>query len=411
MEDTLNQADVRSGLLSEFTKGKGLASFDDEEEEPLRELEDHHQLSIHVEHCDCVRPSHHLRGSRAKYTQYFKDVSVYMQKFEGAGEVAVMANQPEWSGLPTAQPAMQAAGMLAESMQEKPKRPASAAPGGQRTPLQPMALPGGLGDQYGFLTPPQGRWPRVGSFEVNYTLLNVKSKANYGPYLLSSKLVTERWPNEAKLQSHLQEHLQLLLKQDEQHYALEKMVRNKIDEKKALASEKEDDLAEATDLRTVAEATAAPPEAVQHVPPTAPPAAAATPTVSQAEQAPAPAEGAPAADAPAPAPTPATDAPAEEAPASEAPAEEAPALEAPALEAPAEEAPAPDAPAPDAPAEEAPAPDAPAPAPADAPVAAAEAPTPESAPGAAPVPAPGPAMPPANLDRGDSFFAKGGRAA
>ena len=31
MVDTLNEADVRSGLLSEFTKSKGLASFDDDE--------------------------------------------------------------------------------------------------------------------------------------------------------------------------------------------------------------------------------------------------------------------------------------------------------------------------------------------------------------------------------------------
>lgn len=50
MVDTLNQAGVRSGLLSEFTKSKGLASFDDDEEEPLRQLEDQHQLSVHVEH-------------------------------------------------------------------------------------------------------------------------------------------------------------------------------------------------------------------------------------------------------------------------------------------------------------------------------------------------------------------------
>jgi hypothetical protein len=259
MVDTLNQAGVRSGLLSEFTKSKGLASFDDEEEEPLRQLEDQHQLSVHVEHCDCIRPSHHLRGSREKYTQYYADVSVYMQKFEGAGEVVVKANQPEWSGLPTAQPATQAADMLAQSMQAKPKRPASAAPSG-RTPLQPMALPGGLGDQFGFLTPQQGRWPRVGSFEVNYTLLNVKSKASYGPYLLSSKLMTERWPNEAKVHGHLQEHLQLLLKQDEQHYALEKMVRTKIDEKKALTAETEPPPAvySAEDLRAPGFATAAP---------------------------------------------------------------------------------------------------------------------------------------------------------
>ena len=389
MVDTLNEADVRSGLLSEFTKSKGLASFDDEEEEPLRQLEDQHQLSIHVEHCDCIRPSHHLRGSRGKYTQYFADVSVYMQKFEGAGEVVVKANQPEWSGLPQAQPAAQATDMLAQSMQAKPKRPASAAPSG-RTPLQPMALPGGVGDQFGFLTPQQGRWPRVGSFEVNYTLLNVKSKASYGPYLLSSKLMTERWPNEAKVHGHLQDHLQLLLKQDEQHYALEKMVRTKIDEKKALAAEAE--LAPAVyseeDLRAPGFATAAPPAAAPRTPPAAPPPAAAVTAPApapQAEQAPAPAVDAPEADAPeADAPTPAP------APAADAPTADAPAMDAPAM-------------------------DAPVPTPADLPEAPVEA-TPEAAAPEAtsadvPPPALEPAMPPANLNRGDTFFAQGGRAA
>lgn len=388
MVDTLNEADVRSGLLSEFTKSKGLASFDDEEEEPLRQLEDQHQLSIHVEHCDCIRPSHHLRGSRGKYTQYFADVSVYMQKFEGAGEVVVKANQPEWSGLPQAQPAAQATDMLAQSMQTKPKRPASAAPSG-RTPLQPMALPGGVGDQFGFLTPQQGRWPRVGSFEVNYTLLNVKSKASYGPYLLSSKLMTERWPNEAKVHGHLQDHLQLLLKQDEQHYALEKMVRTKIDEKKALAAEAEPAPAvySEEDLRAPGFATAAPPAAAPRTPPAAPPpapvAVAAPAPAPQAEQAPVPAVDAPEADAPeADAPTPAP------APAADAPTADAPAMDAP-VPTPAD--------LPEAPVEA-------------TPEAASEA-TPEAASADVPPPAPGPAMPPANLNRGDTFFAQGGRAA
>ena len=390
MVDTLNEADVRSGLLSEFTKSKGLASFDDEEEEPLRQLEDQHQLSIHVEHCDCIRPSHHLRGSRGKYTQYFADVSVYMQKFEGAGEVVVKANQAEWSGLPQAQPAAQATDMLAQSMQAKPKRPASAAPSG-RTPLQPMALPGGVGDQFGFLTPQQGRWPRVGSFEVNYTLLNVKSKASYGPYLLSSKLMTERWPNEAKVHGHLQDHLQLLLKQDEQHYALEKMVRTKIDEKKALAAEAEPAPAvySEEDLRAPGFATAAPPAAAPRTPPAAPPpapvAVAAPAPAPQAEQAPVPAVDAPEADAPeADAPTPAP------APAADAPTADAPAMDAPAMDAP---VPAP-ADLPEAPVEATP-----------------EAATPEAASADVPPPAPEPAMPPANLNRGDTFFAQGGRAA
>ena len=401
MVDTLNQAGVRSGLLSEFTKSKGLASFDDDEEEPLRQLEDQHQLSVHVEHCDCIRPSHHLRGSREKYTQYYADVSVYMQKFEGAGEVVVKANQPEWSGLPTAQPATQAADMLAQSMQAKPKRPASAAPSG-RTPLQPMALPGGLGDQFGFLTPQQGRWPRVGSFEVNYTLLNVKSKASYGPYLLSSKLMTERWPNEAKVHGHLQEHLQLLLKQDEQHYALEKMVRTKIDEKKALTAETEPPPAvySEEDLRAPGFATAAPPAAAQHTLPAAPPppaAVAVTAPAPQAEQAPALAVDAPEADTPAPAPAPAL--------AADAPAADALAADA--------DAPAMDAPAVDAPAMDAPAAEAPVPAPADLPAAPVEA-MPEAAEATSaevPAPEPGPAMPPANLNRGDTFFAQGGRSA
>ena len=74
MVDTLDQAGVRSGLLNEFAKTKGLASFDDEEEEPLRQLENQHQLNVHIEHCNCTRPSHHLRGSREKYDQVREEI-------------------------------------------------------------------------------------------------------------------------------------------------------------------------------------------------------------------------------------------------------------------------------------------------------------------------------------------------
>ena len=45
MVDVLENSEVRSGLLSEFAKKKGLSSLDDEDVEPLRELEAQHQLS------------------------------------------------------------------------------------------------------------------------------------------------------------------------------------------------------------------------------------------------------------------------------------------------------------------------------------------------------------------------------
>ena len=264
MVDVLENSEVRSGLLSEFAKKKGLSSLDDEDVEPLRELEAQHQLSVHIEHCNCIRPSHHLRGSKEKYVTYFKQIEAAMQFLAGAGEVAVLSNQPEWSGQAPAEP-------VVASPSARKTRPASAGPASQRTPLQPRAV----GDQYGLASAPQGRWPRVGSFEVCYSLINIKSKASYGPFLLFSKLQSERWPAEAKLSARLREHLQVLLKQDEQHYALEKKVRQKIDEKKA----EQDSGGGSGGLRTTAPTTPAPAPAASapETPSPAPAAAAPSP--------------------------------------------------------------------------------------------------------------------------------------
>ena len=121
MVDVLENSEVRSGLLSEFAKKKGLSSLDDEDVEPLRELEAQHQLSVHIEHCNCIRPSHHLRGSKEKYVTYFKQIEAAMQFLAGAGEVAVLSNQPEWSGQAPAEP-------VVASPSARKTRPASAGP-------------------------------------------------------------------------------------------------------------------------------------------------------------------------------------------------------------------------------------------------------------------------------------------
>ena len=197
-----------AALLEEFKRQKGLASFEDEEvAEPMRQLAEHHRLSVHVEHCTCIRPSHHLRGSREKYTSYFTALEAALQPLQvpgqivarnaatathacssrgarqGEGYLQLVANSPEWQGMP---------GL--EEQQAPKSRPGSAGSvASHRAPLQPRLPPATL-DAYGFPSNGPPRWPRVGSFEVSYALTNTTSKVTYGPFLCFSKLQSERRP-------------------------------------------------------------------------------------------------------------------------------------------------------------------------------------------------------------------------
>lgn len=126
---------------------------------------------------------------------------------QGEGELVIMANQPEWANLPQLQP------------HNVPKyRPGSAGSvASQRAPLQPR-----VPDSYGFPNPTSVRWPRVGSFEASYALSNTTTGTTYGPYPAFSKLQSGRWPRDSSVVSRIEQHLQILLKQDAQNFAFEK---------------------------------------------------------------------------------------------------------------------------------------------------------------------------------------------
>merc|ERR1719450_589193 len=77
------------------------------------------------------------------------------------------------------------------------------------------------------------RWPRIGAFEVCFTLRNRTCGASYGPHPVYSKLQTGRWPLHTKLVQRLDEKLQELLKDDAHRFAFETAVRQQIIDDKA----------------------------------------------------------------------------------------------------------------------------------------------------------------------------------
>jgi len=193
-------------LLHQFTKHKGLASFDDEEEEELLLPQGHHELVVHIEHCTAQRPSRtgSLRGSSQKYEDHTTQLKEVLQPLCGDGSLRIAVNQQELSA-------------SADGSRRPRSRPASAGSGsGSRiavpAPLQP-AWP-----EQATRTGPPG-WPRIGAFEVSLVLRNLQSNVNQPPEPVYSKLQTGRWPCHSKLKTHFSSVLHEQLKQDEKDFA------------------------------------------------------------------------------------------------------------------------------------------------------------------------------------------------
>jgi hypothetical protein len=214
----------QSGLLREFARQKGLATFDDVESEPAFEMMACHELIVNLEHCTSQRPSHHLRGSNTKYTNQMAMLTGCLEPAAGDGELFMRVNEGEGSSLPSA---MGRSGRTSPS-----KRPGSAPTGSPtRASERGLAASGGLprvdafGNPIGRTFTGDEKFPRVGSFEVHVTLHNKEFQRRYGPVLVYSKIKSGRWPSFTKLRKTVDAVMQQLLAEDDQACALEKEFR------------------------------------------------------------------------------------------------------------------------------------------------------------------------------------------
>lgn len=217
----------QSSLLEAHLLAKGLATIDDIDAEPLRQLQPHHILYIHLEHCTAQRPAFSLRGTREKYESQAMLIEECVEQFRGDGDVKVLHNVPP--GAPPGRPSSAAGALGSGSPSGRQSRPQSA--GSVRTPNwgsgNAMTTSHGLG-KMGLA--PTTQFPRIGAFEVGVSLRNIATSTTYGPEPLASKLATGRWPSHKKVTTALSEHLQRWLKQDERSFALENAVRKEVEQ-------------------------------------------------------------------------------------------------------------------------------------------------------------------------------------
>lgn len=237
---------AQTELLREFTRQKGLATFDDAEAPPAFELNSHHQVVVSVEHCTSARPSCHLRGKQENYQTYLNLLRDCLRTAAGDGELALKVNE---SG-----------GASGNGLGETARsngRPGSAPSSGGRHSLATLLRVDAFGNPTGRTFTGDGKYPRVGSFEVHVTLVNKKygGGQRYGPVFVFSKIKSGAWPSMAKLRKTVDAALQRLLEEDDKACSLEREFRRQAggDDRNAVAEAKTEALGAA---ETGGEATA-----------------------------------------------------------------------------------------------------------------------------------------------------------
>ena len=203
----------RADVVDAVLKSKGLNSIMDidNEEEPLLNLQAHHELVFIVELCEAQRPSKlgSLKGSHAKYEEEFARLEETLSSLAGDGAISLHKWEPGMGG--------RVEGM-AMSMPTRPPaaRPQSAASSRAASrPQSAMSRGGNAQRMQALLGKPERMQPRIGAFEVSFKLINTVSHGTYGPVNLFSKIATGHWPGSgAKLVKRVQESLQDWLKLD-----------------------------------------------------------------------------------------------------------------------------------------------------------------------------------------------------
>ena len=199
MADEMGASPIRDqSLLDAFAKQKGMCCIDDADDEPAHlQMQQHHELSVAVEYCVAQRPSKlgSLRGSSAKYESMYDSLAEVLADLQGEGAITVR------KATPTEVNAADSAALRGMPVPLTPTRPQSA-----NARLRSTG------------TPEDDSVPRMGSFEVLFTLYNRQSGQKYGPIQIHSKLQTRQWPLMQKLRQRLDVHLQQFLGKDVGHH-------------------------------------------------------------------------------------------------------------------------------------------------------------------------------------------------
>ena len=211
-----NSSPSQGNVIDAVMKSKGLNLIDDLEadDEPLLQLQQHHELVIIVELCEATRPSKlgSLKGSHEKYEDEFSRLEGVLSELTGSGSIRL----EKWTPGMQMAPAMP----MPPPSSSRPSRPQSA--GASRAQSRPQSA-SHLGRGAGAaaqarslgLNNPERQQPRIGAFEVSYKLVNTTSRREYGPVEIFSKIQTGHWPGAAsKLVNRVQERLQGFLAAD-----------------------------------------------------------------------------------------------------------------------------------------------------------------------------------------------------
>lgn len=190
-----------TSLLDAFAKQKGMLTVDDTEEEPRLCLLQHHELVVAVEHCTAVRPSKvgSLRGTNEKYTSTFSNLDGAMRELVGEGSCLV---RKKTVGECLATLLAERRGLMGTS---KSAAPLPARPQSASATLRGGGASSATSDEH---------FPRIGSFEIAFSLVNRVTGNTYGPFEVHSKLQTRRWPLLEKLRQRVDAQLQLFLATD-----------------------------------------------------------------------------------------------------------------------------------------------------------------------------------------------------
>lgn len=210
---------ARSAAVESMLKAKGIHTLDDldgPQEDPLLELQAHHNLVFIVEFCHAQRPSKlgSLKGTHEKYLDEFARLEQTVSELRGAGAVECIQWEPGMPVVPSSSsspPQPDSGGRRSRPQSAGANRPAISRPQSAAASSQNARLRAYMG----LSNPSERTAPRIGAFEVAYKLVNTQSGQQYGPVEIFSKIRSGNWPGASNLIiKRVQQELQGFLQRD-----------------------------------------------------------------------------------------------------------------------------------------------------------------------------------------------------